>query len=340
MKSLRRPRFSVKACALALCLVACCCYRIAGAQDPAASPGPAYPARSIQLVAPFPPGGGIDVVGRLIAQKLAENLKTPFVIDNRAGFSGNIGAQYVAKAPADGHTLLVAALTTYSINAALYRSTIGYDLGKDFAPVSIVGTLPLVLIVNSSLPANTLQQLIALAKARPGQLSFASAGNGSIEHATGELFKRLAGVDMFHVPYKGSSPALTDLLGGQVFTMFATMPNAVANLKGKRIKSIAVLTPQRLTPLPEVPTTSEAGLPGMEVSSIFGLLALAGTPRAVIDRLNCETMKGLEHADLRERFALLGIVPTYTTPEDTVRRIHEEIAKWARVIREANIKAE
>ncbi len=311
-----------------------CCLgiRMAPAQD--------YPSRPLQLVVPFPAGGAVDVVGRLVGQKLAVGLGKPVTIDNRAGFAGNIGAQYVARAPADGYTLLMAALTTYSINATLMRGTTGYDLEKDFAPIGIVGVLPLVLVINASLPSNSLAELIALAKRRPGELTFASAGNGSVEHVTGELFKRQAAIDILHIPYKGAAPAITDLLGGQVFIMFATVPTALANLKGTRLKAIAVTTPQRLATLPNVPTTNEAGLKGFEVSSVYGVLAGADTPRSVIDRLNRELAKAVEFNDVKERFQLLGIEPTHTSPEQAAARIKNEIARWAKVIADANIKVE
>ena len=311
-----------------------CCHgiRMAEAQD--------YPSRPLTLVVPFPAGGAVDVVGRLVGQKLSVGLGKPVTIDNRAGFAGNIGAQYVAKAPADGYTLLMAALTTYSINATLMRGSAGYDLEKDFAPIGIVGVLPLVLVINASLPANSLAELIALARKRPGELTYASAGNGSVEHVTGELFKRQAGVDILHIPYKGAAPAVTDLLGGQVFIMFATVPTALANLKGTRLKAIAVTTPQRLTTLPNVPTMNEAGLKGFEVSSVYGVLAAADTPKPVIDRLNRELAKAVKFSDVKERFQLLGIQPTHTSPEQAAARIRNEIARWGKVVTEASIKVE
>jgi tripartite-type tricarboxylate transporter receptor subunit TctC len=299
-----------------------------------------YPTKPVRMVVPYPPGGATDIIGRVLAQKLSDKLGQQVVVDNRPGAAGNIGAQQVAQAPGDGYTLLMGALTSHSISASLHRSVLAYDLAKDFAPISIVGTVPLVLVVNPSVPANSLPQLIALAKAKPGKLAFASAGNGSPQHLAGEMFKLLAGVDIFHVPYKGSGPAMTDLVGGQVPMMFETAPAALPQVQGGKLRPLVVATEQRISMLPDVATAAEAGLRGFEVSSMFGLLAPANTPKPIIARLNSELAAILQLPEVKEKFQQQGVDATHTTPEQAAQRIREEVAKWAKVISEANVKAE
>src|SRR5688572_3898677 len=299
-----------------------------------------YPARPVQLVVPFSAGGAVDAVGRLVAQKLSDRLGKPVVVENRPGASGNIGAQGVARAPADGYTLLMAAITNYAINAPLQPAQVTYSLEKDLVPVAIVGNVPLMLVVNPSVPATSLQQFIQLAKAKPGQLTFASSGNGSTEHLAGELFKKLAGVDMLHVPYKGGAPAVADVMGGQVNAMVATTPNVLPNVKGNRLRALVTAMPARNAQLPDVPTAAEAGLPGFEVASVYGVLTPTGTPQAVVNRLASELNAILQMPDTIDRLQQLGIEASYSAPDDAARRIRAEFAKWSKVIQDANIKVE
>jgi len=319
------------------CLVACSAMALCGtgAQSALAQE---YPTKQVVIVVPFSAGGAVDTVGRVLGQKLQESLGKPTLVDNRPGNSGNIGARQVAKAPNDGHTLLMAALTTHAMNATLMQGQTGYSLDKDFTPVSVVGFLPLVLVVNASLPVNSVSELVALAKSKPGQLAFGSAGSGSIEHVAAEVFKRQAGVDMVHVPYKGAAPAIIDLMGGQIQAIFATAPTALSNLKGGRLKALMVATPSRLSTLPDIPTGREAGLPGFEMGSTYGVLAPAGTPAAIVTRLNREIERMMVLPDVKTKFQQLGIETMSATPEETGRRIQLELDKWGKIIKEENIK--
>ena len=299
-----------------------------------------YPNRPVQLVVPFSAGGAVDAVGRLMAQKLSDRLGKPVVVENRPGASGNIGAQGVARAPADGYTLLMAAVTNYAINAPLQSAQLTYNFEKDLAPVAIVGNVPLMLVVNPSVPAMNLQQLIQLARSKPGQLTFASSGNGSTEHLAGELFKKLAGVDMLHVPYKGGAPAVADVMGGQVTAMVATTPNVLPNVKANRLRALVTAMPSRNAQLPDVPTAAEAGLPGFEVASVYGVLAPAGTPQPVIAKLASELQAILQMPDTLERLQQLGIEASYAAPDESARRVRGEFAKWSKLIQDASIKIE
>jgi tripartite-type tricarboxylate transporter receptor subunit TctC len=299
-----------------------------------------YPSRQVTMVVGYPPGGAVDAVGRMIAQRLGDSLGKPVVVDNKSGASGNIGAQFVAKAAPDGYTLLVAPLTSYAMNSLLLPASTGYHLDKDFAPVSLVGYLPLVLMANEAVPATTPAQLVAIAKAKPASLNYASSGNGSIEHVAGEMFKRQAGVSLLHIPYRGAAPAMTDLLAGQVQVMFATAATAMANMKSGRIKPLMVATPQRIAALPDVPTAREAGFPGFEVASTYAVLAPAGTPPAVVRRLNQEIAKIMQVPEVRQRFQTLGIEAMVSTPEEAGVRVNAELVKWGQVIKAANIKAD
>lgn len=302
----------------------------AGAQD--------YPSKPVRLIVPYPPGGATDVIGRVMAQKLTLALGQQVIVDNRAGAGGNLGAGVVAKAAADGYTLLMGALTSHAINAALNPQAAPFDIEKSFAPVCIVGTVPLVFVVHPAVKAATLSELIELAKARPGTLAFASAGNGSPQHLALEMFKRLAGIDVLHVPYKGSGPAMTDLIGGQVQAMIETAPAAQSHIKAGKLRALATTTAQPVATLPDVPTVAQAGLRGFEVSSMFGIAAPAGTPEPVIARLNRELKQILSEPEVRDSLLAQGALATYTTPEDARRAIGEEYAKWAKVIRDGNIK--
>jgi tripartite-type tricarboxylate transporter receptor subunit TctC len=300
----------------------------------------AYPTKPITMIVPYPPGGATDIIGRVLGEQLSAKLGKPVVIENRAGAGGNIGAQAVARARPDGHTLLMGALTSHSINAVLQPKVAGFDLQKDYAPVSIVGVVPLVMVVNPSIQAQSVQQFIELAKAKPGEISFASAGNGSPQHLAGELFKLLTKSDLLHVPYKGSGPAMIDLMGGQVSSMIETAPASVAHIKSGKLRPLMVAAKERVPTLPDVPTAAEAGLPGFEVSSMFGIAAPAGTPQPIIRRLNEDLAGILQLGEVQAKLQEQGVTPTYTTAEAAAERIREELDKWGKVIAEANVKAE
>lgn len=299
-----------------------------------------YPARPVTMVVPYPPGGATDIIGRTLAQKLSDAFKQQFVVDNRAGAGGNIGAQAVAAAKKDGYTLLMGAMTSHSINATLQKDTARFSLEKDFAPVAIVGTVPLVLVVHPSVQAKTLKEFIAIARAKPGDISYASAGNGSPQHLTGEQFKLVTKTDMVHIPYKGSGPAMTDLMGGQVKAMIETVPAAVSFIKSGKIRPLFVTTKERVESIPDVPTAAEAGLPGFEAVSMFGVAVPAGTPQPIIDKLNAELGKILQMPDVKAKLLEQGVYATHTTPAEASARIRSEVARWAKVIQEAKVKVE
>ena len=297
----------------------------------------AYPDKPIRLIVPYPPGGATDIIGRVIAQRLSTALGQQVVVDNRGGAGGNIGAAAVAKAAPDGYTLLMGALTSHSIIQTLESKTINYSLEKDFAPITMVGSVPLVFVVHPSVPATNLSELIAYAKSRPGYLTYASSGAGAPQRMAAELFKRAAGVEMLHVPYKGSGPAMADLMGGQVLTMVETVPAAQGFIKAGKLRALAVTTPERISMLPEVPTAGEAGLPGFVVSSMFGVLAPANTPREIVDRLNSELVQILKMPEVKEQLLQQGAYALSTSPQQTAERIKKEIGMWATVIQEAKI---
>lgn len=319
-----------KRCAAACATAAAC--TVAPAQD--------YPARQVTMVVGYAAGGAVDAVARMMAQKLGDALGKPFVVDNKAGASGNIGAQFVARAQPDGYTLLMAPVTTYAMNSLLYPATTGYHLDKDFTGVSVVGYLPLVLVVNDALPARSVAELVKAAKAKPGGMDYGSSGNGSIEHVAGEMFKQQAGVSIVHIPYRGAAPAITDLMAGQLNLMFATVPTAVANLKTGKLRPLAVTTPGRVGALPDVPTTREAGYPGYEVASTYAILAPAATPRPIVQRLNQEIAKILQIPDVQKRFQILGIERAGSTPDEATQRLGQELAKWGQVIKDGSIKVD
>lgn len=300
----------------------------------------AYPDQPIRMIVPYPPGGATDVIGRVLAQALGESLGQTVVVENRGGAAGNIGAAAVASAQPDGYTILMGALTSHSINSALYGKQVSYDLEKGFAPVSIVGRVPLVFVVNKSVQAQNLQELIALAKSKPGELTYASAGNGSPQHMAGELFKVTAGVDMLHVPYRGSGPAMTDLIGGQVLTMIETVPAAQPHIQGDKLRALAVTSAKRVSTLPDVPTAAEAGLSDFEVSSMFGILAPAGTPGEAVTKLSDALKDILARPAVQDALLKQGAIAEYASPTDTGKEIADEVGKWRAVIEKANIKPE
>jgi tripartite-type tricarboxylate transporter receptor subunit TctC len=301
--------------------------------------GQGYPNRTIRLVVPFPAGGTTDILAREVAQKLTEVLGQAVVVDNRPGAAGNIGSDLVAKSAPDGYTLLMGTVGTHAINPSLY-SKMPYDHVKDFAPVVLVAGVPNVLVVNPALPVKSVSDLIKLAKDKPGQINFASSGSGTSIHLSGELFKTMAGVDMTHVPYKGSSPALTDLIGGQVQIMFDNLPSALPQIKAGRLRAIAVTSLKRAPVLPDIPTINESGLPGFEASSWFGLLAPAGTPAPIVARINVEVNKWLQSGDAREKLLGQGAEAAGGSPEQFGNFIRGESEKWAKVVKASGAKVD
>ncbi len=297
-----------------------------------------YPSKPIRVVVPFPPGGGTDIVARTVTPKMAEILGQPFIIENRAGAGGNIGTEVVAKSPADGYTLLVASAST-AINTTLMPN-LTWNFSRDFAPVLLMVVNNHLLAAHPSLPANNVQELLALARAKPGYITYASYGPGSSAHLTAELFKLMAGVDLLHVPYKGAAPAVNDLLGGQVNIMFADVAALLPHIKSGKLKALGIASAKRFEGLPDVPTIAESGVAGFEAGGFLGLVAPAGTPPAVIHALNAAGQQSLAMPDIRERLIALASPPVGGTPEQFGQHIKREIDKWARVIRAADIKPE
>jgi tripartite-type tricarboxylate transporter receptor subunit TctC len=290
-----------------------------------------YPAKPAKVIVPYPPGGPTDIVARVVSQKLSEQTGQQFIVENRPGAGGNIGAEAVAKSPGDGYTLLVAT-TAHAINPSLFKS-LGYNLTKDFAPVSQLTSGPLVIVANPSVPAKNVQELIALAKAKPGTLNYASSGNGQSTHLSAELFGTMAGIKMNHIPYKGSAPALTDVMGGQASLMFDTMLSAMPHVKNGKLKAIAVTSAARSPAAPDVPTVAESGLPGYEAIAWNGVLVPAGTPADVVARLNAELKKALDAPDVKDRFSAQGFGAAWNTREAFAKFLQSELDKWAKVVK-------
>jgi tripartite-type tricarboxylate transporter receptor subunit TctC len=295
-----------------------------------------YPARPIRLVVPFPPGGPTDVLARIVATRLGERLGQPVVIDNKPGASGMIGADMVAKAAPDGYTLLANA-SIHVINPSLYTKT-AYDAIADFAPVSNLADVPLVLAVHPKLEARSVKDLVALGKSSKTSLAFASAGNATSQHLSGEAFKLAAGIDMLHVPYKGSAPALTDLIGGQVQLMFDSLPSAMPHLKAGSLRPLAVTTPKRSAALPDVPTIAESGYPGFAISTWYGVWAPAATPPAVVQRLSREIAAVVRLPEVCEQFAGLGAEAVGNTPDEFSAFTKAELSKWAGIVKRSGAK--
>ena len=298
-----------------------------------------YPNRPVKLVVPFPPGGPLDIVGRAIAQKLTEAWAQSVVVDNRPGAGGNIGAEIVAKSPPDGYTVLMGALSTHAVNPSLYAK-MPYDAVKDFAPITLVAVTPNVLVVNAALPVNSAREFVAYAKANPGKLAFGSGSNGSAGHLAGELFKVETGTDVIHVPYKGGAPATQALLAGDTQFMFDNLANATPQVKAGKFKALAVTTAERSKLAPELPTMAEAGFAGFDISTWFGLLAPAGTPKDVIARWNAEVTRILNSPEMRERLTAQGAEPAPTTPEQFAAFIQSEIPKYARIVKASGAKVD
>jgi tripartite-type tricarboxylate transporter receptor subunit TctC len=298
----------------------------------------AYPNQPIRFIVPYPPGGGTDVIARIVQERFRVELGQPIIIENRAGAGGSVGTDVVAKSAPDGYTVLFT-LSSHTINPAIYPR-LPFDTEKDFAPVGVVASLPQVLAANPNFAPNTVAEVIAEAKRRPGQLQFASVGNGSPSHLAGELFNLRTGTQIVHVPYRGGGPAVTDVMGGQVPLLWVSIPAAAAQIKAGRLKALAVSTTQRSSAFPDVPTVQQAGVADFEVDSWYAMFVPAGTPRPVIDRLNQALNRVIADPGVRERLMAQGGEPSGGTPEQLGRTVSAEIARWTRLAREANIKAD
>jgi len=296
-----------------------------------------WPSRPIRMILPFPPGGGTDILGRLIADRLAASLGQPVVTENRGGAGGNVGAEAAARSAPDGYTIVLVA-PSLAISPTLY-SKLNYDPAKDLAPISLVATVPNVMVTQPSLPGD-LKEFIALVKAKPGALNFGSGGAGTSNHLAGELFNLVAGTKLVHIPYKGVNLAMQDVLSGNVHLVFIGIPAAAPHIKAGKLRALALVARHRSPALPEVPTVAEAGLPDFEVTTWYGILAPAGTPRNIIDRLNGELVKIMHAPELREKLAATGTEPLTSTPDEFAAYVQKEIAKWGDVIRKAGVKAD
>ena len=295
-----------------------------------------WPDRPVRIVTPFAAGGGTDVFARIIAQRFSEVFGHPFIVDNRPGAGSTMGTEFVARAPADGYTLLMTS-ASFSFNPGLYP-TLRYDSIKDFTPVSLVVRVPLVVVVHPSLPVKNLQDLVRLARAKPGQVLYSSSGPGSAFHLAGALFGALTGTQLTHLPYKGAPPAAMAVMGGEATVLFATIETALPLIRGNKLRPLAVSTRERVPALPEVPTAMEAGVKDYEVVGWYGLLAPAGTPPAIVEQLSSEIARAMSTAAMRERATQEGATPVGSTPAQFDRFLREEIAKWTRVIHDAGIK--
>jgi tripartite-type tricarboxylate transporter receptor subunit TctC len=305
----------------------------------AAATAQAYPTKPLRLIVPFPPGGSADILARTIGQKMSEGLGRPVVIDNRPGAGTAIGAEATAKSAPDGYTVMIGTVSSHAINPSL-NAKIAYDPIRDFTPISPVASIPFALVVHPSLPAKNVAELIATARAKPGVLNFSSAGNGTSNHLAGELFKSMARIDLVHIPYKGSAPALNDLLAGQVNMMFDLVLTAAQHVKAGTVRAVAVTGKARSSVLPGVPTVAESGLSGYEVSAWFGIFAPAGLPATITQRLNAEIVRVMGLADVRERLASQGAEPMASASDAFAEYVRTELTKWAGVVKAAGMRSE
>lgn len=297
-----------------------------------------YPTRAVRLILPFPPGGGTDTMARAVGPKLGEALGQQVVLDNRPGGGANIGPEIAAKAPPDGYTMLMITVA-HAVNATLYTK-LGYNLARDFVPVSLIGSTPQIVVVHPSVPVKNIKELIALAKARPGQLEFPSSGSGSAPHLAGELFNSMAGTKMLHIPYKGGGPAMVALVSGEGAVGFATAPSVIGHIKSGRVRALAVTTAQRAPLLPEVPTVAESGVPGYDAGAWYGFLVPTGTPKEAIARLETETIKVLKLADVKQRLATTGMDTIGTSADAFSKFLRSEIDKWGKVVKAIGMKVD
>lgn len=326
LRTLRRASVAV---ALALVAGICC----------AQSNADAFPSKPVRFVVGFTPGGPSDILARALGQKLGERWGEQVVIENRPGAGGNIAAEVVAKSAPDGYTWLLGNNSILATNASLYRK-LGYDPVRDFAPVALVAIQPNILVVNPQVPAHSVQELIALARARPGELNYASSGSGAAAHLSGELFKKMAGVDIVHVPYKGAQPALTDVIAGEAQLMFATSASVLPCVKAGRLRALAVTSARRSATAPQLPTVAEAGVPGFEAITWHGVVVPAATPQPIVERLNRDIVSALRAPDVRERLEALGAEVMAGTPREFADYIAREIPKWAKVVKDSGARAD
>jgi len=303
-----------------------------------ACPAQKYPDRPVRVLVPFPAAGGTDILARLFLQKVSERLGANFVIDNRAGAGGTIGTEIVAKAPPDGYTILVCS-SSHTINPSVYKK-LGYDPIRDFAPVTMLASGPGLLVVHPSVPARNVKELIAFAKSKPGQLIYASAGNGTPPHLAAELFKSMAGIDMVHIPYKGNVPAFVDLISGAVQVSFPTITSGLPQVRAGKLRGLGVTSKERSSVMPEVPTIAESGLPGYESTTWYGMLAPAGTPATIVRTLHDQMVAVLKLEDIREKLLVQGLEPVGNTPAEFSSIIASELTKWRKVVAAAGMKAE
>ena len=321
-------------------LAAAACVALTGAvhAQPAKQGAIAYPTKSIRLIVPFAPGGSNDIMARLTGLKFSEMFGQQVVVDNRAGASGIIGTDIAAKSPTDGYTVLMMSLT-FAVNPSLYRK-LPYDTEKDLLPVTLVASAPLMLVVHPSIPAKSVQEFVAYAKANPGKLNFGSGGPGTTPHLAGEMLKMMAGAQMTHVPYKGGGPALTDLVGGQIQLMLENIPSTLPHAKSGKLRALAVTARKRSGLVPDLPTLDESGMKGYEIVGWNGLFVPAGTPRAIVTILHNATVKALAQPDMKERLATLGAEGVGNSPDEFKAFVQAEIRKWARLVKEAGLKVE
>ena len=298
-----------------------------------------YPTKPVRIIVPYPPGGTTDILARLVAKGLTDKLGQTFVVENRPGASGAIGSQAVAKSPPDGYTLVMGTISSHGINSALHKS-LPYDAVKDFAPVTNVASTPNVITVNPTLPVKNLNELLALAREKPGKLNFGSTSQGGSPHMSAELLKMMARVDLVHVPYKGAGPMLADLIGGQIQIGFDNLPSSMSHIRSGKVRAIAVTTTKRWPGAPEIPTAAESGVSGYEVSGWFGLLAPAGTPKPVIDTLYRAIGEILKQPDVAKQLLELGAEPAANGPDAFGRQIADEVEKWKKVVAATGVKAE
>ena len=298
-----------------------------------------YPSRPVRLIAPFSAGGGVDIVARLVAQRLSEKWGQQVVVDNRTGATGIIGTDLAAHATPDGYTLLMGNAATHAVNVSLFKK-LPYDAIRDFVPITLVGRVPEMLVVHPALPASSVQELIALAKSKPGELTFGSAGSGSPPHLAGELFQSLAKIRLVHIPYKGSAPALTDLIAGQINMYFSNILSAVPYVKGGRLRGLGVTSAKRSIVAPDIPAIAEAGLPGYEDYNWYGVLAPKGTPKAIVDKLHTDIVHVVKSTDVEDRLTKDGAEVIANTPAEFAKFIREEIQKYAQIIKQSGLRTE
>ncbi len=329
----RRRALALAAGALATAAAAAFLPAPAHAQS---SDAAAWPAKPIRWVVPFPPGGAMDVIARTLGERAGRALGQPFVIENRPGAGGNIGADAVAKSPADGYTIMITSIGM-ATNKALYAK-LSYDPVKDFAPISLLAVVPNVLVVNANSPDKTVADVIAHAKREPGKLTYASAGNGTSIHLAGEVFASMAQLSLLHVPYKGSGPAITDMLGGQVDLMFDSITSSAPHIQAGKLRALGVTSAKRSAALPNVPTIAEAGVPGYEVSPWFAVFAPAGTPAPIVQKINAALLDAMKQPDTKARFDAIGAEPIGSTPAQLATHLDKEMARWGKLIKERNIR--